>query len=202
MEAKTFGIIAALTPDVSHVDQLSIIIRYYLHGQVYERFLPFLPILSHTGGLLSREMLNVLSDNGICISNCRGQSYDNASNMFGKYAKVQARIKEVNPLALYVPCNAHSLVGTNSVNICIDAITYFGFVAGLYACFVASTHRWEILMNNSDSSLKSLSKTRWSCHVDATSAIFRNCEGIYAALSVFVESNDEKPDARFEASVL
>ncbi|XP_033225915.1 zinc finger MYM-type protein 1-like [Belonocnema kinseyi] len=185
MEAKYFGLIADSTPDVSHVDQLSIIIRYCLHGQVYERFLQFLPISSHTGDLLSRVILNVLSDNGICISNCRGQSYDNASNMSGKYAGVQVRIKEVNPLALYVPCTAHSLnlVGTSSVNICIDAITFFEFVAGLYAFFVASPHRW-------------------SCHDDATSAIFRNCEGIYATLSVFVESNDEKPDARFEASVL
>ncbi|XP_033227286.1 zinc finger MYM-type protein 1-like [Belonocnema kinseyi] len=204
MEAEYFGLIADSTPDVFHVHQLSIIIRYCLHGQVYERFLQFLPISSHTGDLLSREILNVLSDNGICISNCRGQSYDNASNMSGKYAGVQARIKEVNPLALYVPCTAHSLnlVGTNSVNICIDAITFFGFVAGLYAFFVASPHRWEILMNNSDTSLKSLSKTRWSCHDDATSAIFRNYEGIYAALSVFVESNDAKPDTRFEAAVL
>lgn len=37
--------------------------------------------------------------NDFDIMNCRGQSYDNASNMSGIYSGLQARIKTINPLA-------------------------------------------------------------------------------------------------------
>ena len=47
--------------------------------------------------------------NGINIKNCRGQNYDNASNMSGKYNGMQAHIKNHNPLAMWIPCAAHSL---------------------------------------------------------------------------------------------
>ncbi|XP_025407314.1 uncharacterized protein LOC112681265, partial [Sipha flava] len=39
----------------------------------------------------------------------KGQSYDNAKNMSGLYSGLQARIKEISPLADFVPCSAHSL---------------------------------------------------------------------------------------------
>lgn len=110
----------------------------------------------------------------------------------------------MNQIDFYVPRDCHSLnlVGTNSVNVCFEPITFFLLLSGIYAFFFASTHRWEILMNHSDSYLKNLPKTRWFCHDDATSAVFKNYQVIYAALSVFVESNIETPDARFEASEL
>ncbi|XP_033228857.1 uncharacterized protein LOC117180467 [Belonocnema kinseyi] len=121
--------------------------------------------------------------------------------MSGKYVGVQARIQELNLLALYVPCVGHSLnsVGKNSVDVCIEAISFFGLIANLYAFFVACPHRWQILLNHSDSTLKSLSKTRWSCRDDATSALFFNYSQMYDALSVFVESDDENADTRLDA---
>ena len=36
-------------------------------------------------------------------------NHDNGSNMSGKYSGLQARIRERNPLADYIPCFAHSL---------------------------------------------------------------------------------------------
>jgi len=59
---------------------------------------------------------------GLDISNLRVQSYDNASNMSGIYAGLQARIWKLNPLALYVACAAHSL---NLVGSCA-ALQLFG----------------------------------------------------------------------------
>ena len=36
------------TPDIAHVDQLTIIIRYVRNnGEIVERFLEFLPIIGH-----------------------------------------------------------------------------------------------------------------------------------------------------------
>ncbi|GBP56347.1 hypothetical protein EVAR_43286_1 [Eumeta japonica] len=45
----------------------------------------------------------------IPIKDCRGQSYDNASNMSGKYSGLQTRIKEKCEFATFVPCAGHSL---------------------------------------------------------------------------------------------
>jgi len=55
-EVKYFALIIDSTPDLSHVDQLTIIIRYCLKGSVIERFLCFLPIHSHTSESLSSEV--------------------------------------------------------------------------------------------------------------------------------------------------
>ncbi|XP_035218796.1 uncharacterized protein LOC118192029 [Stegodyphus dumicola] len=47
-EAKYYGITVDSTPDVSHTDQLSIVIRYVSKtGDIYERFLMFVKIEKH-----------------------------------------------------------------------------------------------------------------------------------------------------------
>ena len=43
------------------------------------------------------------------IANCRGQLYDNASNMSGRYNGVQAIVKREYKYAVFVPCSNHSL---------------------------------------------------------------------------------------------
>jgi ribose 5-phosphate isomerase RpiB len=53
----------------------------------------------HTAEQLAQSLLDFLKKNGIDIKDCRGQSYDNTSNMSGKYRGVQARIKEINKYA-------------------------------------------------------------------------------------------------------
>ncbi|XP_065645449.1 uncharacterized protein LOC136075929 [Hydra vulgaris] len=98
------------TSDISHVDQPSFIFRYVQkNGCPVERFLGFLPNPGHKSEELADAVFLVLELHGLDINNCRGQSYDNASNMSGRYTGLQARIKEVNPLATFVPCSAHSL---------------------------------------------------------------------------------------------
>lgn len=126
--AKYFGIIVDSTPDIAHVDQLAIIIRYVRqHGETVERFLEFLPNTGHKAKDIENAVLNSLEKNGLDIMNCRGQSYDNASNMSGIYSGLQARIKTINPLADYVPCAAHSLnlVGTCAAESVSEAVDFF-----------------------------------------------------------------------------
>ena len=57
--------------------------------------------------------------------------------MSGKYSGLQARIKEVNPLAVFIPCAGHSLnlVGTCAVESCTMAGTFFGTLQKLYFFF-------------------------------------------------------------------
>ena len=75
--AKYFSISVDSTPDVSHSDQLTTIIRYVprsgeIKGPV-ERFLKFFEISNHTGVYLAETILSFLNEVGIKIENCCSQ---------------------------------------------------------------------------------------------------------------------------------
>jgi hypothetical protein len=113
------------------------------------------------------------------IVNCRGQSYDNASNMTGKYEYIglQTHVRNRCNLAVYIPCTAHSLylVGVHSIYCYIEVVSFFfGFLLCTLNFFSISTIRWIILSNALGKNvkvrllaLKSLSQTRWSSHSDS-----------------------------------
>ncbi|KAL4153153.1 hypothetical protein QTP88_000986 [Uroleucon formosanum] len=116
------------------------------------------------------------AENGINIENCRGQSYDNASNMSGTYTGMQAEIKKCNSFIDYIPCIAHSLnlVGQSAVDCCVEAVSFFGFVQEVYNFFSASTQRWDILKKTLVKNCpvpKSKSVTRWSANAEAVKAL-------------------------------
>lgn len=62
-------------------------------------------------------ILEFLKSSGLVILDCRGQSYDNVKNMSGIYQCVPIRTLALNPLAVFVPCSAHSLNRNFRVNI-------------------------------------------------------------------------------------
>lgn len=149
-------------------------------------------------------ILHVLSQHGLDMQNCRGQSYDNASNMSGRYAGVQARVRDINPLAEYVPCAAHSL---NLVGQCVaESITevaeFFTTVQELHNFFSVSTHRWEILVSNLKRVLKRVCTTRWSARHDACLSLHSGWSGVIAALKCIADDEKEKPKVRCEAKGL
>lgn len=92
--AKYFSVIVDSTPNMSHIYQLTLIFRL---GKVVERFIGFEPIHSHTGASLAECVIRMVHDPGIDLSNFRAQSYDNASNMAGKYDGVQVYLKKSKP---------------------------------------------------------------------------------------------------------
>jgi hypothetical protein len=63
--------------------------------------------------------------------------------MSGKYEGLQSSVKNKSNLAVYIPCTAHSLnlIGMHSVDCCIEAKSFFGFVQMLYNFFNGSKHR-------------------------------------------------------------
>lgn len=82
-------------------------------GSPIERFLQFVPNIGHKGIDMLTTILELFEMYDIDIMNCRRQSYDNASNMSGKYNGLQARIKEINPRACFVPCSANCFLVIN-----------------------------------------------------------------------------------------
>lgn len=97
-EAKYYSLITGSTPDITHVEQLSVIVRYSLHGARYERLVGFIPVKSHTAKSLFQPMESLLDTKNTATENCRGQSNDNASYRSEKYEGLQAQIKRLSPL--------------------------------------------------------------------------------------------------------
>ena len=62
-----------------------------------------------TGSSLANTIMTKLEAIGLSIGQARGQGYDGASNMSGKFRGVQAKIAEVQPLAVYTHCASHRL---------------------------------------------------------------------------------------------
>ena len=86
--AKYYSIIVYATPDSSHVEQTSFILRYVhckdkVTYEVQERFLEFVDCNQKTGESIAELINETLRKNGIPLADCRGQGYDNGSNMSG-----------------------------------------------------------------------------------------------------------------------
>lgn len=207
--AKYFSISIDSTPDSSHTDQLAFILRYIKEdGLPIERLVRFIPNPGHKSEL-AEVVLATLKSYGLDIANCRGQSYDNASNMSGHYTGLQARILERNPLAVYIPCSAHSLnlVGKHAAESCKEACAFFCLLQYLYTFFTSSTHRWEILHEHLSSvpntlALKRLSDTWWSAREDACQSLKRNWTQVIPALTTIKENRAQSPGTCKEAEGL
>lgn len=82
----------------------------------------------------------------LLLSICRGQSYDNGSNMKGKNRGVQALIREENPRAFYLPCTSHNLnlILGDCCKSSERAINFFSLIQKIFTTFSGSVSRWTI----------------------------------------------------------
>ena len=97
------------TTDINQTEQLSLSVRFTKDTKVHEEFLCFVPVSSTTGKDLASTILTQLSQLGLNLEHMRGRRYDGASNMSGNYHGVQARVKELYPLAMHTHCCNHVL---------------------------------------------------------------------------------------------
>ena len=156
----------------------------------------------HSGEKLAEVTINFLDSTlSLDISNCRSQLYDNAPNMSGIYKGMKTKILNINKLATFLPCAAHSLnlVGSSGVDCCIESINFFGIVQQMYNFFSSSTKRWAVLEKFSDRSVKSLSETRWSARADSVNTEYRNYEDIEDSLNEIAEDSSFDSNSRAEA---
>ncbi|CAL8070824.1 unnamed protein product [Orchesella dallaii] len=205
-ERKYFSILFDATPDTSHKEQLSQIIRTVNISTsgcfIEESFIDFIHFDKKKGLEISKIILAKLKSDGIDIKHCRGQGYDNGANMSGIYNGVQAHIKEANEFAVYMPCVAHSLnlVGQNAASKVLPAKLILGQIQSLYVFFSSSTERWNTLKPHVHKMLKSQSLTRWSSKADAVSAICEDFKGILDALQELINSETSNSETLASAT--
>lgn len=198
-EAQVYALLADETKDITKKEQLSIVIRYVLKGEVKERFLGFIALEALDASSLLRSIKEILSQNSIDLEKCVAQTYDGANVMSGKVSGVQTRFREEVPQALYVHCLNHRLhLVMMDVCKCIKEVNSFcSTLENLYVFMSGSNIHQEFLtlqreMTGSSIELKRLCPTRWTSHLHACQAVKKTLSVIIVFL---VRTTEKKSDA-------
>ena len=109
-EHAPFFMILADETDVLNTEQLYISIQFVDETcSIHEEFLEFVSLARMTGEAVATSILKALQTWPLDVKNCRGQGYDGASSMSLTARGTQAFIRQRNPKAVYMHCNAHCL---------------------------------------------------------------------------------------------
>ena len=94
--SKYFTAIVDATPDSSHIEQITFILRYVNlkddRYEVQERLLMLADCSSKRGEEIAQFIMDTLEEHAIPLSDCRAQGCDNDANMAGRYKGAQAKI--------------------------------------------------------------------------------------------------------------
>lgn len=130
-ETTFFSLILDTTQDISKADQMSVVVRHVSVEEsniaIKQSFLGFIALRSQSSERISEQVCKFLGINKIDLKKCRGQGYNGAAVMWGKYKGVQARIKQISSNAEYVHCALHNLnlVSNDSVNDNTEVVAFY-----------------------------------------------------------------------------
>ena len=200
-EAGWFTIIADETCDISNHEQLCVAIRWVGSTyDVHEDFISLVHVPSTTSVTLTAAIKDILICCILPLSNCRGQSYDGASNMMGHLRGVATRIQEEQPSAIKVHCLAHCL------NLCLQSVSRkcqpirnaLDVTMELSKLILYSPKRYRIFqqckqeLSPEGTGLRPLCPTRWTVRTEALNSLIRNYSAMAQALQqISDESHDD-----------
>ncbi|XP_047270531.1 zinc finger MYM-type protein 1-like [Capsicum annuum] len=105
-----FGILVDESKDISHKEQMALVLRYVdKNGDVVERFIGLVYVSDTSACSLKKETYSLLSDHSLNPSKICGQGYDGASNMKGEIYGLKTLIMKDRPSTYYIHCLAHQL---------------------------------------------------------------------------------------------
>lgn len=199
-KAGMFSVMADTTPDLSHTDRLSVVVRFVNNeGKSEERLLEVREALNKTGIGISNDILDTLQKNEFNPDNLVFQSYDFASSMSRVFNGAQQKITEILGRKIpYIPCQAHR-INTFIEHSCEASLVIsdmFSIMQELYVFFTSSTKRYAPLLNNlvgieSALKLRNLSKTRWTARAEAIKSVWLSFNIIIDVLDEILNSKDK-----------
>ena len=176
--------------------------------QVIEAFTSFTKVEDSSAIGLHKLITNSIQEKGLDIKNCRGQGYDGAAVMSGKYSGLQKKIQDVAPHAYYVHCASHNLnlVLKDAMEGVTETRLFYDTIESVYTFFGHSIVRWQKLQNihdrsSSNPTLKVLNPTRWSGRYDAVYALKERFSDIMKCLTHIILTST-KPKERDEAMAI
>lgn len=188
-KAQYFALMVDESKDCSKTEQLSIVIRYYLDGNIYERFLGFEPANKLDASSLLICIKQKLANCGVDLNYCVAQTYDGAAVMSGSCTGVQALLSREVPQAIYTHCMNHklNLVIVATCRGIKSATDFFMTLQGLYVFMSGSTvHQMfidtQMKMKIGKVELKKLSDTRWACQYSSCLVVKRTIKAIIVIL--------------------
>ena len=210
-----FCILVDESSDISIKEQMVVFLRYVdKHGCIVERFLGVVHVSDTTSLSLKVGVEELLGKHNLSINNIRGQGYDGASNMQGKFNGLKSLTLKENPCAFYVHCFAHqlqlALIGgvkkDRKISMLFTQIsTITNVVAGSYKCqdllhdkqseeVVKGLCSGEIVTGKGlyqESTLKRAGETRWGSHYSSLLSLIRLFSPVICVLEHIVEHTDD-----------
>jgi hypothetical protein len=177
-------------------EQISLCVRYVGVDSdeemcVNESFLGFAEANSTTGEELATTIMTKLREYGIVTQAMRGQGYDGAANMAGKFSGVRTRIQTEIPEVYYIHCYAHCLnlavVKSCQLPIVRNTIDTVKDVSYAFHYSSKRTGRFKTMLQQADEEqldaldgrrkIKDWCETRWSSRADALN-IFKSAHAL------------------------
>lgn len=197
--SQCFALIVDETKYLSKMEQLSVVVRYYLNGAVFERFLGFRNAEQLDAKSLLSYVKETLNRCGIDSQLCIAQTYDGASVMSGTSRGVQALFRQEVPQAVYVHCMNHrrNLVIVDVCKAIKPVRDFFSLSESLHVFLSGSAvHSLYVDVQKSLSlpvtELQRLSDTRWACQITACTAAMKSFPAILVCLSEVIATNSRQ----------
>ena len=111
IQMSDFSLMCDETTDSANLEQAVIVLRW-VDDETYEISEDFVGLRTlelKTGEAIFQMIKSALDEFLLNFSQVKGQNYDGAYNMSGSKKGVSALVQEVEPRAIYIHCNAHSL---------------------------------------------------------------------------------------------
>ena len=213
-EIKSSGAFAAMadtTPDVSHLDQISLVIRYVnTEFEIQERLVKISEIKGKSGDAFTLKVIPMLKDLQIPVSMVRFQCYDTTASMSGAYNGAQAKFSEhLERHVPYITCMGHK------ANLCVEHCCQasllinqfftnlrelYNFLTRSTTCFGKVKEKIEELQDGLI--MKNLSQTQWIERAESIRVVWHSYEILHDVLLEIQNCEGSDRDARKTASNL
>ena len=167
---------------------------------IREEFVDFILCDTGTTGVaIAEKILTAVGECGLNPEYLRGQAYDGAGNMAGKYRGAAVTIQSTCPKAVYVHCAAHSL------NLCVVAACGVQSVQNMMSTmveiclFFSNSPKRQLEFEKHIQSIEgarakklvSMCKTRWVARLDAVQLFFDLYPAVVKTFEVISESSSD-----------